>query len=274
MNVISEPLDFARRNRLLNELSDDALSRLLANHSALILRQKAVLHQPGDGIDCAYFPVTAVVSWLAEMRNGKRSEIMTFGCEGMAGIAAAFDGKQGAITAIVQNEGTAIVVPADHLKAVLARDPDTAMVLYRYAGSLMNIIAQNSACNRLHDLSERCAKWLLLMHDRVPGDELPIDQQLLADMLGARRQSISATTGLLQDAGLIKRRRARTIVTDRAGLEKATCECYSIIASEAVPNGAAGDAQLAVRTEAQSWFHATYFQAHDGGTKSGRDSVR
>jgi len=262
--MVSDVVAFARRNRLLNELTGDALSRLLVKHTVTTLRQKAVLHEPGATVECAYFPVTAVVSWLAEMRNGKRSEIMTFGREGMAGIAAAFDAEQGAITAIVQNEGTAIVVPADHLKAVLARDADTAMVLYRYAGSLMNIIAQNSACNRLHDLSERCAKWLLLMHDRVAGDELPIDQQLLADMLGARRQSISATTSLLQDAGLIKRRRSRTIVTDRAGLEKASCECYLIIASEAVPNGAVGDAQLAVRAEAQSWFHATYSQGNDG----------
>jgi len=264
--MMNEALDFARKNRLLNELSDDALLRLLENHSFLTLRQKAVLNEPGDAIECAYFPVTAVVSWLAEMRNGKRSEIMTFGCEGMAGIAAAFDGKQGAITVIVQHEGSAIVVPADHLKAVLAQDPDTAMVLYRYASSLMNIIAQNSACNRLHDLSERCAKWLLLMHDRVQTDELPIDQQLLADMLGARRQSISATTGLLQDAGLIKRRRSRTIITDRAGLEKASCECYPLIASEAVPYGAVGDAQLAVRSEAHAWFHAIH--ANNDGTDS------
>jgi CRP-like cAMP-binding protein len=256
--MIADSPGLAKRNRLLNELSEHALTRLLDQHTVITLRQKTVLHGPGDPIDCAYFPISAVISWLAEMRNGKRSEIMTFGCEGMAGIAAAFDGKQGAISAIVQHEGSAIVFPAAHLKAVLADDRDAAMVLYRYAGSLMNIIAQTSACNRLHDLSERCAKWLLLMHDRVAGDELPIDQQLLADMLGARRQSISATTSLLQDAGLIERRRARTIVTDRAGLERAACECYPLIASEQVPAGAMGDAQLAIRSEAHSWFHAIH----------------
>ncbi|MDQ6929136.1 MAG: Crp/Fnr family transcriptional regulator [Candidatus Eremiobacteraeota bacterium] len=252
----AETLLFARRNRLLDELGDDALARLLEGHSRVTLRLKAVLHEPGLVVECAYFPVTAVISWLSEMRSGKRSEVMTFGYEGMAGVAAAFDANQGAISAIVQSEGEAIAVPADHFKDVLAADRNTAMVFYRYASSLMNIIAQNSACNRLHELSERCAKWLLLIHDRIRNDVLPIDQQLLADMLGARRQSISVTTSMLQEAGLIERSRSRIRITDRAGLEKAACECYPIVASESVPEGAVGADQHAVRSDATAWFRA------------------
>ena len=252
----ADSLTFARRNRLLDELDDGALAHLLDGHTVADLRLRTVLHEPGSVVEHAYFPITAVVSWLSEMRSGKRSEIMTFGCEGMAGVAAAFDANQGAIMAIVQSEGQAIAVPAQHFKDVLAANRNTAMIFYRYASSLMNIIAQNSACNRLHELSERCAKWFLLMHDRVGSDVLPIDQQLLADMLGARRQSISITTSMLQDAGLIERSRSRTRIVDRAGLEKAACECYKIVASESVPEGAVGADQHAVRSNASAWFRA------------------
>ena len=256
--MISEIGELARRNRLLNELGDDVLAELLSGASVVELRHKARIHERRTAVDHAYFPVDCVISWIGEMRDGKCAEVMTFGCEGMAGVAAAFDATQGAISSVVQHPGRAIRVDAQHFKAVLSEHRSAGIVMYRYASSLMNIMAQTSACSRLHDLSERCAKWLLSMHDRVPGDALPIDQQLLADMLGARRQSVSVTTSMLQDAGLIKRKRSRTIVVDRAGLERAACECYAIIACEGVPDGRVVETEDGVRSQARTWFRETY----------------
>ena len=239
-------------NLLLAQFSESARSKLLSRSETVYLKRGAIVHEALTPVTHAYFPLSAVISWVAEMHDDKRVEVYTFGRNGMGGIAAAFDGEQGSNRAIVQAQGESIRVPADHLKSVIGEEPQAGLVLFRYATGIMNSIAQSAACNRLHDLSERCAKWLLIMPDLSGVDELPIDQQLLADMLGARRQSVSVTTTMLQDAGFIARRRSCTIITDRAGLEGSACECYALMREE---NDTPGDQHLgARRTEAAQWF--------------------
>ena len=221
-----------RNNHLLRGLSEATLDRLQPHFREREMEHKAVLMHPHTEVTDVYFPLSGVISWIVSMQDGDMAEAVTIGREGMAGVSAILGGSSGAAAGIVQAPGRAVVIARDALEVAADEDPALLKTLLRYANTLINVMAQGAACNRLHEVTERCARWLLMMHDRADGDEFTLLQEFLADMLGVRRPSVSVCASILQRAGLISYRRGRVRVENREGLEKASCECYGVIADE------------------------------------------
>ena len=221
-----------RNNHLLRGLPEATLARLRPHFREREIQHKAVLLRPHEDVKEVYFPLSGVISWIVSMRDGDMAEAVTIGREGMAGVSAVLGGTSGAAAGIVQAPGRAIVISRDALAAAANDDIALLKTMMRYANTLINVIAQCAACNRLHDVTERCARWLLMMHDRADGDEFTLLQEFLADMLGVRRPSVSVCASILQRAGFISYRRGKVRIENRDGLEKASCECYGVISEE------------------------------------------
>jgi CRP-like cAMP-binding protein len=179
-----------------------------------------------------YFPLSGVISIHTRMREGMAVEIATVGREGMVGLEIFLGGGPTHASAFCQVPGRALRVDAASFRrAVRDSEPLTALLL-RYVQAVLGQISQSAACNRVHSMEERCARWLLMTHDRMNGDRFDLTQEFLAEMLGVRRPSVSVAASILQRAGLIRYSRGRVEVIDRAGLESAACECYGVIARE------------------------------------------
>lgn len=221
-----------RANRLLNVLPDATLDRLRPHFTERDLPHKAVLQEPHEAIRDVYFPISGVISWIVTMKDGDMAEAITIGREGFAGLSAALGGRSAAATLIVQAPGRALTLPAQAFAEALDEDRAFAKLMQRYANTVINVMAQCAACNRLHEVTERCARWLLMMHDRADGDEFTLLQEFLADMLGVRRPSVSVCASILQRAGLISYKRGKVRIENRTGLELASCECYGVISDE------------------------------------------
>ncbi|MDQ3947153.1 MAG: Crp/Fnr family transcriptional regulator [Actinomycetota bacterium] len=207
--------------------------RLLAATSLISLEFKRVLHQPGEPIDTVYFPENAVVSLLTAMADGSTVEVATIGNEGIVGIPLVL-GVQAMATRDyhqVQVGGSARAMDAATFLKAARRNP-LRNVVQRYTQALFTQITQQVACNAVHNVTERCARWMLLTHDRVGSDEFPMTQEFLATMLAVRRASVTVAAGTLQNAGLIRYSPGRVTIVDRKGLENAACECYGVIRGE------------------------------------------
>jgi CRP-like cAMP-binding protein len=221
------------RNRLLRTLpgpltTDVALLASLERSSA-----RDVVYEQGERIDRVVFPLTGVFSLVSMMEDGRGVEVATVGNEGFVGLPVFLQATlTGAHRAFAQVPGEALVLePAAFLQLVNAGGPfQTA--LQRYAQAMITAIAQGSACNRLHKIEQRCARWLLQTHDRVDSDEFALTQEFLAQMLGVGRHAVNETAQSLQEAGLIRYRRGRITVLDRAALEATACECYAVVRAE------------------------------------------
>jgi CRP-like cAMP-binding protein len=226
-------------NRLLAALSSRARAELLRQSELLDLPHGHQAYEPGAPITEVYFPQTAVFSMVREMTDGAGIEVGTIGREGVVG-GSVFSGATSMSTrCIVQIAGRAWRIAAPALRAAAARShvdgPDTtegsailADLMHRYTQALFEQVSQTAACNRLHALEQRCARWLLMTHDRVDGDELTLTQEFLSYMLGVRRAGVTEACGTLQRSGLIRYRHGHITIVDRAGLEAATCECYAV----------------------------------------------
>ena len=225
-------LETCGKNKLLAVLPQSSRERLQPLMQVRELPHKFVVHEPYAPLHEVYFPLSGVISWIVTMKDGNMAEAMTIGNEGVSGISVALGGHRSSTASIVQAAGVALAVPALEFKRLLEEDRGVFLVMQRYANVLINVIAQCAACNRLHEVTQRCARWLLMMHDRAESDEFTLVQEFLADMLGVRRPSVSVCAAILQRAGYISYKRGKVRVTDRAGLESAACECYSIIADE------------------------------------------
>ena len=226
-------MELPRGNRILNALPPEEYERLLPALSAVSLEMKRRLFEPGTAIDTIYFPVGAVVSLLTTMDDGSAVEVATIGNEGIVGVPV-FLGAQamGARDLYqVQVPGQAVAMDTEVFLKSTGRDPLRGLV-QRYAQALFSQVTQQVACNGLHSIEERCSRWMLLTHDRVGGDEFPLTQEFLAQMLGVRRASVTVAAGILQKAGFIRYFRGRVAIVDRDGLENASCECYRIIRTE------------------------------------------
>jgi CRP-like cAMP-binding protein len=225
-------VELPRGNRILDALPAKDYERLLPALSPVSLKLKQMLLESGKAIDTVYFPVSAVVSLLTTM-DGSSVEVATVGNEGIVGVPV-FLGAQ-ALGAQdfyqVQVPGQVAAMTAEAFLKSTARDPLRGLV-QRYAQALFSQVTQQVACNGLHSIEERCSRWMLLTHDRVGGDEFPLTQEFLAQMLGVRRPSVSVAAGILQRAGFIRYSRGRVAIVDRDGLENASCECYRIIRTE------------------------------------------
>jgi CRP-like cAMP-binding protein len=183
----------------------------------------------GARIDSVYFPLQSVVSLLTRAKGTTGVEVATIGNEGLVGISLSW----GAATLNpseffqVQVPGPALRLNADAFTLELARRAGLANIVQRYTQAFVSQLSQQVACNGLHSIEQRCARWMLGTHDRVGSDDFPLTQEFLAQMLGVRRASVTGVAGFLQQAGFIRYRRGRVTVTDRPGLEGASCECYA-----------------------------------------------
>lgn len=196
------------------------------------LRAGEVVVERGVAFPHVYFPLDAVLSMLTVVNDGRAVEFATVGREGMSGSNETLTGAGTPMRVIAQVPGTSVRIAAVALSG-LARESIAVMrLLLRYNQSLLVQAAQVAACNRLHPVEERCARWLLMTHDRVGRDEFLLTQEFLSQMLGVRRARVNVAAGILQRAGLIRYSRGRIRLTDRGGLEAATCECYGVLRAE------------------------------------------
>ncbi|MDQ2664613.1 MAG: Crp/Fnr family transcriptional regulator [Gemmatimonadota bacterium] len=218
------------RNRLLAALAPADFAVLKRHLEPVTLEINDVLAEPGEHFTHIYFPESAAVSVVTYMTDGSGVEVGTMGNEGMAGLPAYLEADASESRTFCQVRGAALRVPVDVLLDAANTRPEIRRLLNRYTQAYLSLVAQGAACNRLHTIEQRCARWLLMTHDRTVGsDMLELKQEFLALMLGVRRIGVTIAAGALQDAGLIRYRRGHIRVTDRAGLEAAACECYGVV---------------------------------------------
>jgi CRP-like cAMP-binding protein len=219
------------RNRLLRMLSDDDYAAFRRELTAEPLHLDATLIEADVAITEVYFPRTGVCSVIAEAQNDGVIEVGTIGCEGFIGLPVLLGADVMPYRTIVQIAGHAWRMPADTFRGLLEGGAEAQRLFLRFAQYYSDQLAQGVACNRLHTVDERCARWLLMTHDRVTGDAFELKQEYLALMLGVRRAGVSVAMGVLQSAGILQYARGRIIIRDRARLEEASCSCYHITQS-------------------------------------------
>jgi CRP-like cAMP-binding protein len=219
-------------NRLLAALTADDLNRLKPHLTILDLVQNDPVFGGGRPAEHVYFPHEGVISIVATDAEGGAVEVATVGREGMTGISLVLGSDTMASDAMVQVSGRGSRMDAGAFRDAIEASPTLRQQLLRYVLAVFTQVSQNAACNQLHDINTRCARWLLTAHDRVSGDTYALTQEYLAMMLGVTRPSVSAAAGALQRAGLVRYSRGVITILDREGLEAASCECYRIIEDE------------------------------------------
>lgn len=224
--------DTAVQNALLNALPRAELERLLAGLEPVEMPLGSVLYESGSTLRHAYFPTSAIVSLLYVMEDGASAEVAVVGFEGMVGVALFMGGQTMPNRAIVQSGGQGLRVGRELLLAEFERAGVFQRLLLRYTQTLMTQMVQTAACNRHHTVDQQLCRWLLLSVDRLRGGELVMTQELIANMIGVRREGVTEAAGKLQDAGLIRYRRGHIRVLDRPGLEARVCECYEVVRKE------------------------------------------
>jgi len=221
-----------KQNHLLAALPATDLLRLLPHLERAPLALGAVIYESGGEQAHVYFPASGIVSLLYVMKDGAAAEIAVVGNEGMVGIALFMGGETTPSRAVVQSAGSAWRCEPAAIKAEFARGGALQRLLLRYTQALITQMTQTAVCNRHHVLEQQLCRWLLLSLDRLPSRELVMTQQLIANMLGVRREGVTEAAGKLQADGLIDYSRGRIQVLDRAGLEKRACECYAVVRHE------------------------------------------
>ncbi len=221
-----------RDNHLLAALPADEWARWEPNLEFVELKLGQVLYESGNTLEHVYFPVTAIVSLLYVMQNGASAEIAVVGNEGIVGISLFMGGESTPSRAVVQSAGLGFRLAAQLVKDEFNRAGPVMHVLLRYTQALITQMAQTAVCNRHHSLDQQLCRWLLLSLDRLKGNELVMTQELIANMLGVRREGVTEGAIRLQDAGLISYARGRITVLNRKGLEARTCECYAVVKKE------------------------------------------
>lgn len=219
-------------NRLLARLPREEYDRLLPHLEYVNFALGEVIYESGGQMGYIYFPTTSIVSLLYMMENGTSAEIGVVGNEGVVGIALFMGGDTTPNRAIVQSAGDALKMKAHVLRDEFIRAGEFQLSLLRYTQALITQISQTAVCNRLHTIEQQLSRWLLLSHDRLQSDELKMTQELIANMLGVRREGVTYAAGRLQTEGLIKYSRGRITILNRKGLEATVCECYRVVKNE------------------------------------------
>jgi len=228
LNVPHDP----RQNRLLAALPADDYARLLPNLELIPMPLGHVLYEPGVQMRHVYLPTTCIVSLLYVMEDGASAEIAVVGNEGVVGVSLFMGGESTTSRAVVQSDGHAYRLKAQLLKEEFFRAGPMQRLLLRYTQALLTQMAQTAVCNRHHSLDQQFCRWLLLSLDRLSSNELIMTQELIANMLGVRREGVTEAAGNVQRAGLISYNRGRITVLDRPGLEARACECYAVVKKE------------------------------------------
>jgi CRP-like cAMP-binding protein len=221
--------DEAPRNRLLGALPPEEFEQIRPKLDCVQVRQRELLFDAESPIRYVYFPETMVVSLVNIFTEGRTVEVGTAGCEGMAGLPIFLGDDASSLRVFAQIAGTASRMEAETFRRLASPPSAFHQVLLRYTQAFLTQVAQTAACNGAHLVDQRCARWLLMTHDRVEGDELSLTHEFLAFMLGVRRAGVTVSLGALENAGLVQQKRGRVRIVDRAGLEKVSCECYRVV---------------------------------------------
>jgi CRP-like cAMP-binding protein len=229
--VSATPAD-PRTNQLLAALPDNEWLRWQSHLEHISLPLGQVLYEPGATLSHVYFPTNSIVSLLYVMENGASAEIAVVGNEGIVGISLFMGGESTPSRAVVQSAGEGFRVRAQMMKEEFNRAGPVLHLFLRYTQALITQMAQTAVCNRHHSLDQQLCRWLLLSLDRLQDNELVMTQELIANMLGVRREGVTEGALKLQQDGLIRYARGRITVLDRSGLEKRTCECYAVVKKE------------------------------------------
>jgi len=222
----------ARQNNLLAEVSEQELAPLLPNLQLLNLPLGQVIYESGEKMEYVFFPTTAIISLLYIMEDGSSAEIGVVGKDGMVGIAIFMGGDTTSNRAVVQSAGKTLKMKAEFMKDEFTRGGRFHNLCLRYTQALITQISQTAVCNRLHSVEQQLCRWLLLSHDRLPSDKLIMTQDLIANMLGVRREGITHAAKRLQNEGYISYVRGDMTILNRKGLESSVCECYQVVRTE------------------------------------------
>jgi len=221
-----------RENQLLAALPDKQWARWSSHLEPVELPLGSVIYESGGALTHVYFPTTAIVSLLYVMEDGGSAEIAVVGYEGLVGISLFMGGETTPSRAVVQSAGAGFRIKASLVMEEFNLAGPVLHLLLRYTQALITQMAQTAVCNRHHSLDQQLCRWLLLSLDRLRTNELVMTQELIANMLGVRREGVTEAAGRLDRAGLIGYQRGRITVLDRAGLERRTCECYAVVKKE------------------------------------------
>jgi len=217
-----------RRNAILDGLAENDLSGLLSHAKVRELAIREKIYAPETAIRDVFFPLDCVLSIVTQMKNGDQIEIGTVGREGMSAFPLLMGASSTANDCYCQVPGEAITIGIEAFRELTASNASFNQQLDRYLQAYVNMLGQLAACNRLHNVYERCARWLLMTRDRTGHDEIPLTHEYLAMMLGTGRSGVTIAVGALQQAGFITSDRGAIVVLDRRGLENASCECYEV----------------------------------------------
>ncbi len=210
----------------------DSRERLFPCLELVAMPLGQVLYESGDMLRHVYFPTDAIVSLLYVMEDGSSAEISVVGNEGLIGVALLLGGESTPSRALVQSAGSAYRLLAQRVKEEFNRHGEVHQLLLRYTQSLLTQMAQTAVCNRHHSIDQQLCRWLLLSLDRLPSNQLDMTQELIANMLGVRREGVTEAAGKLQKLGVIKYHRGHVTVLDRPALEQLCCECYAVVKAE------------------------------------------
>lgn len=224
--------ELACKNRLLALLPDEVFARWWPELEDVDLPLGAVLRESGARISHAVFPLTAIACLVYLLEDGDSTEIAVIGHEGLVGMPLFMGGGSTLSRAVVQSAGRGLRVRADFLMTEFERQPAVMQLLLRFTQALMTQMSQTAVCNRHHAVVQQLCRWLLLSLDRLPGNELVMTQELIANMLGVRREGVTEAAGRLSREGLLEYRRGRITVFDRPALERRACECYGVVRRE------------------------------------------
>lgn len=228
MSAIADP----QQNHLLAALPADVKQRLFAHLELVPLPLGDVLYESGDALHHVYFPTDAIVSLLYVMESGASAEISVVGNEGLIGVSVFMGGESTPSRAVVQSAGYAYRLAGQRLKDEFNRHGELLQLMLRYTQALITQMAQTAVCNRHHSIDQQLCRWLLLALDRLPGNQLNMTQELIANMLGVRREGVTDAAGKLQRVGVIEYSRGHITVLDRPRLERLSCECYAVVKKE------------------------------------------
>lgn len=221
-----------RKNHLLSALPVEELQRWLPQLEYVEMSLGQVIYESGRTQSHVYFPTSSIVSLLYVMENGASAEIAVVGNEGLVGVSLFMGGESTPSRAVVQSAGHGYRLKAQVMKDEFNRNGPAMHLFLRYTQALITQMAQTAVCNRHHSLDQQLCRWLLLSLDRLQGSELVMTQELIANMLGVRREGVTEAALKLQSVGLIRYARGRITVLDRPGLEARTCECYQVVKTE------------------------------------------
>lgn len=219
-------------NHLIDALPKPVLARLEPHMELVELSLGEVLYEPGGTLDYVFFPTNSIVSLLYVMEDGASAEISVVGNEGMIGVTLFMGGESTPSRAVVQSAGKAWRLSSRRLKDEFNHHGTLMMLLLRYTQALITQMAQTAVCNRHHSIDQQLCRWLLLSLDRLPDNHLTMTQELIANMLGVRREGVTEAAGKLQRLGVIEYRRGHITVLDRPTLENLCCECYAVVRKE------------------------------------------